>query len=646
MAIFILLLICVFLFREAAGFLPEHHRGLTQWRQTGQEYVDFLKKTVNDHTRLAGKINISYIAEVNRTSLDQQRRLNSSRTVLQRVKASVRREKSRLDKDREDLEYAQEDLVDLNEELQDPDVSESDREEINEELVEAKQTIAKLTPGIAALEQRVRDGVTAALDGETVWLEQSLTEADKTAVREAVQLDFFGDGDADSHPWAQALISEIDELKKIQTEALVDYKAAHTEFKTAIVPIRDMTNELVRVARDIKAQAVAADSAPKRKAALLAGAELTEDPDAKAQKIAEAQAIVVEEPPFDDVAETYYSNVEVFQAAVSQLTADLEAARAKLPAGESLSDPSARSMLDQFRRGYPDYQEWLIEAPEKTSQWRHDDPYPKGKAFAAFLFGKDWTTNSSWHDFYGLMPLFQGSLIISIIALTVAVPFALAAAIYVNQIATVREQNFIKPMIEFIQAIPSVVLGFFGIMILGEGLRAMSQWELLSWVPGFPMQERLNMLTAGLLLAFMAVPTIFTLCEDALNNVPKAYRSGALALGATEMQTILKILVPTAMSGIIAAVLLGFGRIIGETMVVLLVAGGKIQIPDYTLGLGVVTEAAHTMTGIIAQETGEVNQGSLHWRALFMVGLVLFFISLIVNWTAQIILKRFQRHGS
>ena len=110
------------------------------------------------------------------------------------------------------------------------------------------------------------------------------------------------------------------------------------------------------------------------------------------------------------------------------------------------------------------------------------------------------------------------------------------------------------------------------------------------------------------------------------------------------MQTILRIVVPTALSGIIAAILLGFGRIIGETMVVLLVAGGKIQIPDFTKGLGVLTEASHTMTGIIAQETGEVDQGSIHWRALFMIGLVLFFISLAVNWTAQGILRRFQKH--
>jgi phosphate transport system permease protein len=114
-------------------------------------------------------------------------------------------------------------------------------------------------------------------------------------------------------------------------------------------------------------------------------------------------------------------------------------------------------------------------------------------------------------------------------------------------------------------------------------------------------------------------------------------------MGATKLQTIFRVVVPTSISGIIAAVLLGFGRIIGETMVVLLVAGNKIKIPDFTEGLGVVTQPAHTMTGIIAQELGEVDSGSLHWRALFMVGMVLFVISLLVNFTAQKVLKKFQR---
>ncbi|MDA1006910.1 MAG: ABC transporter permease subunit, partial [Verrucomicrobia bacterium] len=204
------------------------------------------------------------------------------------------------------------------------------------------------------------------------------------------------------------------------------------------------------------------------------------------------------------------------------------------------------------------------------------------------------------------------------------------------------EQTIIKPAIEFVQAIPSVVLGFFGIMVLGTFLRELSQVEALSWVPGFPMAERLNILNAGLLLGLMAVPTIFTLCEDALNNVPRAFGEASLALGASKLQTVWRVIAPAAASGILAAVLLGFGRVIGETMVVLLVAGNKIAIPDFSEGIGVITQPAHTMTGIIAQETGEVDKGSLHWRALFMVGLILFVISLFLNWTAQRIIHRFR----
>jgi phosphate transport system permease protein len=260
----------------------------------------------------------------------------------------------------------------------------------------------------------------------------------------------------------------------------------------------------------------------------------------------------------------------------------------------------------------------------------------------AFFFGTEWVTNSSWHDFYGLLPLLSGSVLISIIALVVAVPFAIGAAIYVNQLASRLEQNLIKPAIEFVQAIPSVVLGFFGIMVLGTFLRDVSQIPSLSWIPGFPMAERLNILNAGLLLGLMAVPTIFTLCEDALNNVPKALTEASLAMGASKLQTIIRIIVPAAISGIIAAVLLGFGRVIGETMVVLLVAGNKIAIPDFSAGIGVITQPAHTMTGIIAQETGEVDQGSLHWQALFMVGLILFSISLGINYLAQKIIHRYR----
>ena len=234
------------------------------------------------------------------------------------------------------------------------------------------------------------------------------------------------------------------------------------------------------------------------------------------------------------------------------------------------------------------------------------------------------------------------SLMVSIVALTLAVPLGVGAAIYINQIASLREQRVIKPCIEFISAIPSVVLGFFGIAVLGQALRALSQFSWLSWVPGFPYSERLNILTAGCLLALIAVPTIFTLAEDALNNVPRALKEASFALGASRLQTIVRIIVPASLSGIISAVLLGLGRVIGETMVVLLCAGNRIAIPDFTDGLSVVTQPVHTMTGIIAQEMGEVVRGSIHYRALFVVGLVLFLLSLVINYAAQKIVRKYR----
>jgi phosphate transport system permease protein len=160
------------------------------------------------------------------------------------------------------------------------------------------------------------------------------------------------------------------------------------------------------------------------------------------------------------------------------------------------------------------------------------------------------------------------------------------------------------------------------------------------------MNERLTALTAGVLLGLMAVPTIFSLAEDAINNVPRAIREASLALGATRLQTILRIIVPAALSGILAAVLLGLGRVIGETMVVLLCAGNRIEIPDLSAGLGIFLQPVHTMTGIIAQEMGEVVRGSIHYRALFMVGCVLFLLSLVINFSAQRIVLRYKLPGS
>lgn len=259
------------------------------------------------------------------------------------------------------------------------------------------------------------------------------------------------------------------------------------------------------------------------------------------------------------------------------------------------------------------------------------------KTVTGFFFGTEWITNSSWQDFYGIVPLLAGSVFVAVVAIAISVPFSVGGAIYVNRLASKAEQNFIKPFIEFIQAIPSIVLAFFGYVVLGALIQKYSQEWMFSWLPGFPVEDQYTILNAGLLLALMAVPTIFTLCEDALNNVPKSYKEASLALGATKLQTVTKVILPSCASGVIAAILLGFGRIIGETMVVLLVLGGRIAVPSSW------TEPAHSMTGILAQEIGEVNEGSLHWGALFMVGLVLFTIALGLNYISQRILQKYTR---
>lgn len=302
----------------------------------------------------------------------------------------------------------------------------------------------------------------------------------------------------------------------------------------------------------------------------------------------------------------------------------------------------SRHLWAKFREMAARLGESAPEAYARARDWDPGRDVPFGASLAAFFLGQRWVTNSEWHDRYGLLPLLVGSFLISAVAIAIAVPFSVAAAIFVSEFASSAERNIVKPAIEFIAAIPSIVLGFFGITVLGSGIQWLSQQPWMSWVPFFPVSERLNIFTAGLMLALMASPTIFTLVEDALHNVPRAFAEGSLALGATRLQTVVRMIVPAALSGIIAAVLLGFGRVVGETMVVLLVAGNRLEIPDFTLGLGALFQPAHTMTGIIAQELGEVPKGGLHYRALFMVGVTLFTVALAINYFAEMVVRRFR----
>lgn len=410
--------------------------------------------------------------------------------------------------------------------------------------------------------------------------------------------------------------------------ALAGFDAFADEFAGTVEPLRGLVTELTEQATAIKTKFVVTEDKKVERLQLFAEG-----------KIAEAEAVKIEAVDFAAELKPLRATLPVYKEISREFGRKLALLLDRTPAA---AVPELKPRVETFKQLTRDYLATFPATEHGLEAWDYARPVPAWHAFTSFVFGRQWLTASSWQDWYGILPLLVGSLLVSMVALFFAVPLGVGAAIYVNQIASLREQKIIKPCIEFISAFPSVVLGFFGIAVLGQALRALSQASWLSWVPGFPYSERLNILTAGCLLALLAVPTIFTLAEDALNNVPRAFKEASFALGASRLQTILKIIVPASLSGIISAVLLGLGRVIGETMVVLLCAGNRIAIPDFSQGLSLFTEPVHTMTGIIAQEMGEVVRGSIHYRALFMVGLVLFVLSLVINYAAQGIVRKYR----
>ncbi len=223
--------------------------------------------------------------------------------------------------------------------------------------------------------------------------------------------------------------------------------------------------------------------------------------------------------------------------------------------------------------------------------------------------------------YFGILPLITGSLIVTIGAGLVAVPFGVGTAIFISEIAPRWAREILKPLVELLGGLPSVVLGFLGILVLSPALR-----EMLNLPTG------LTALTGSLLLGGIAVPTIVSIAEDALDSVPRAYRDAALALGATRWQTIWRVTLPAAKSGVLTAIMLGVGRSIGETMTVMMVTGNAPVLAATPLAL---FSPVRTMTATIAAEMGEVASGSVHYHTLFFIGIILFLISLIVNITAS-----------
>lgn len=245
---------------------------------------------------------------------------------------------------------------------------------------------------------------------------------------------------------------------------------------------------------------------------------------------------------------------------------------------------------------------------------------------ARFFFSDVWNPTSFEKESYGLLAMLVSTLMVTLGALVIAVPVGIAAAAYIADVASPRMREVIKPVIEILAGIPSVVVGFLGIIVVGPALAKV-----------FGTSNGLNAVNGSLLLAVMALPTIISISEDAIVAVPQSYKSASLALGANRWQTLVRVTLPGAMSGIVASVMLGMGRAIGETMTVLMATGCAPAMP------GSLLDSVRTMTSTIAIELGETVQGGIHYRSLFVIAFVLFLMTFAVNLVSDVILQKYQK---
>ena len=240
-----------------------------------------------------------------------------------------------------------------------------------------------------------------------------------------------------------------------------------------------------------------------------------------------------------------------------------------------------------------------------------------------FFFGNNWDPTAYYHPSWGISSLVMGTVMVSLLSLIIVVPIGLSIAIYLSELASVRVREIVQPAIEMIASIPSVVLGLLGLLYLAPIIATI-----------FHLSNGLNALTAAILVAIAALPTVASICEDALADVPNTYREASLALGATKWETIKSIVIPSAKSGLFAGIMLGLGRIIGETMVVLMVAGNSRAFPTSLLS------PVRPMTAAIAIDIKEAVVGSAHWQGLFAIGFVLFLMTFVINLLADILIHK------
>lgn len=252
-------------------------------------------------------------------------------------------------------------------------------------------------------------------------------------------------------------------------------------------------------------------------------------------------------------------------------------------------------------------------------------PVFKEVGFLDFISGREWYPTDEANPDYGILPLILGTFWVVGGALVVCIPLGVGSALYVHEIASSRQRSLLKPIIELLAAVPSIIYGFFGMVIIAPYLQ-----KLLNIPVG------LCAFTGSLILGVMATPTVCSITEDALSAVPQSFREASYAVGANRWQTLINIIMPAAGSGISTAIILGMSRAVGETMTVLMVTGGAAVIPHTFF------QPVRPMTATIAAEMGEAVVGSTHYHALFAIGLILFIFTLFFNVIAEFISRRFR----
>jgi len=243
-----------------------------------------------------------------------------------------------------------------------------------------------------------------------------------------------------------------------------------------------------------------------------------------------------------------------------------------------------------------------------------------------FITGLEWNPTGKTPQ-YGMLPLIFSTTLVTFGAMIIAIPLGIGTAAFIAEYASPKLKNFLKPAIEMLAAIPSVVIGFLGIVLVGPGIANLAN-----------LPNGLNALNGAILLAIMALPTIITVAEDAIHAVPKTYKEASYGVGATKWQTLCKVIIPAAAPGIIAAVMLGVGRAIGETMTVLMATGNAALLPEGMF------DSVKTMTATIAIEMGEVPYKTTHYFSLYAIATVLFIMTLVANLVGEFFINRFRKY--